>query len=73
MLLKVLVKPNAKKLNIERLSEDTFKINLNAPPIDGKANEKLIKVLSDYLNIPKSRIFIKAGKQSRRKLIEIYD
>lgn len=73
MYIKLKVKPNAKKNSIQVLEDGSFYVSLNAPPVDGKANAKLIEVLSNFLNIPKSKIFIKAGKHSKEKLVEIYD
>jgi uncharacterized protein (TIGR00251 family) len=71
MLLKVKVKPNSKKTSVEKLEDESLKVNLKAPPVDGKANEELVEVLSKFLKIPKSHIMIKAGKTSKDKLIQI--
>ena len=73
MLLKVKVKPNSKKTSVEKLEDESLKVNLKAPPVDGKANEELINVLSEFLKVSKSKIHIKAGKSSKEKLVEIYD
>ncbi|MFN6222240.1 MAG: DUF167 domain-containing protein, partial [Dolichospermum sp.] len=42
-----------------------------SPPIDGKANEELIKLLAKKFDVPKSSITIKSGVTSRNKLIII--
>ena len=56
---------------VEILSDQTVKIRIAAPPLDCKANEELIKFLSDILGIPKSNIDIVAGHTGRIKLISI--
>lgn len=69
-ILRVRVKPNAKQTRIQKNDEE-WVVALSAPPVEGKANQALIKILAKELNISKSRIHIKAGKTSRHKLIEI--
>ncbi len=71
MILKVKVKPNSKSVAVEKVSDGVLRVNLKSPPIDGKANAELIGILSDFLDVPKSNIIIKAGKGSKEKLIEI--
>lgn len=70
---RVKVKPNAKQQKIEELADGSLNVNLKSPPIDGKANEELIKLLAKNFDVPKSSIRIKSGANSRQKLIEIDD
>jgi hypothetical protein len=58
---------------VEILSDQTVKIRLTAPPVEGQANEELIKFLSDVLGIPKSKMEIVAGATGRDKLVSIMD
>jgi len=70
-LLSVRVIPRARRNQIFALLEDgTFKMRINAPPSDGKANKALIKYLSDVLDIPRSMIRIASGEKAREKKIE---
>jgi len=71
MLLTIHVKPNSSKDEIVLLTENTLKIKLKAPPVDGKANEYLIKLLSKTLKIPQSAIEITGGLTSKTKRIKI--
>jgi uncharacterized protein YggU (UPF0235/DUF167 family) len=48
-------------------------IKTTSLPEDGKANESVLKILSDYLKIPKSKIKIISGFSSREKKIEYED
>ncbi|MGL6140503.1 MAG: DUF167 domain-containing protein, partial [Planktothrix sp.] len=43
------------------------------PPVEGKANQELIKFLAKHLGIPKSQIIIKSGLSSRHKFVEVPD
>jgi uncharacterized protein (TIGR00251 family) len=44
-------------------------VRLTAPPVDGAANAQLIELLAQVFNIPKRRILISAGEQSRTKRV----
>lgn len=67
----VKVKPNAKTQKIEEAGDGSLIVHLKSPPVDGKANEELIKLLAQKFDVPKSSISIKSGLSSRNKLIEI--
>lgn len=71
MIIQVRVKPNSKRLVIEQVATDAFLVRLKSPPVDGKANQELIKVLAEHFGIPKSRIKIKSGHSHQHKLVEI--
>jgi len=71
MQITVKVKPNSKEQKIIEEVDGSLTIRLKSPPVDGKANEELIKVLSKKYHVPKSYIRIKSGISSRQKLIEI--
>ena len=65
------IQPGAKKTEFAGLHGDALKIRLAAPPVDGKANEALIKFVADTLKLPKSAVNLKSGQTSRRKVLEI--
>lgn len=69
-LIKIKVIPNAKKNKVVE-SEGLFKVYVNAPAVDGKANKALISVLSEYFNARKSVVRIVRGEKSREKVVEI--
>lgn len=70
MILNVKVIPNAKRNTIEE-SENSLKVYLTAPPLEGKANKALIELLAKHFGIRKSNIRILSGERSREKKIEI--
>lgn len=67
--LKVITK--AKKNQIEKLSEDSYKIKVTALPEKGRANKAIIELLSKEFGIRKGDIRIVSGLTSNRKIIEI--
>jgi len=71
MRIYIYASPRSSKNEVIKLSEGDYKINLTSAPVDGKANEALIKILSDYFNVPKSSITIVGGKSTKRKMVDI--
>ena len=66
------VTPRAKKNEIVAiLADNTIKIKLAAPPVEGKANVELIKFLAKTLGVKKTDLEIVAGKTGRDKLISV--
>lgn len=65
------IQPGAKKTEFAGLHGDALKIRLAAPPVDGKANEALVKFLAEALHLPKSAVTLKSGQTSRRKVLEV--
>lgn len=53
------------------LDEHEFIVKFNAPREKGKANEKLIEILSEYFKISKSQIKIVSGFTSSNKIVNI--
>lgn len=66
----VIVIPNAKKPEI-REEEGKLVVKVDAPPVGGKANKRLIEILAKYYRVKKSKIRIVHGEYSRNKLIEV--
>ncbi|SFL46303.1 DUF167 domain-containing protein [Rugamonas rubra] len=69
--LAVQIQANAKKTEVIGVLEDALKIKLHAQPIEGKANEALIRFLADALSVPKSAIALTHGQTNKRKLLEL--
>jgi len=65
------IQPGAKKTEFAGRHGEALKIRLAAPPVDGKANEALIKFVAETLALPKSAVSLKSGQTSRRKVLEI--
>jgi uncharacterized protein (TIGR00251 family) len=65
----VYVQPRAGKSEIVGTHGDAVKIRLKAPPVDGQANDELIRFLSKTLGIPKRAVSIRSGLAGRRKRV----
>jgi len=65
------IQPRASKNEVIQMEGGGIKIRLTAPPVDGAANEALVKFLSDRLDIPKSQIEIVSGHTSKNKIVRI--
>ena len=71
VILTLHIQPGAKKTEFAGQHGDALKIRLAAPPVDGKANEALVKFIAELLKLPKSAVNLKSGQTSRRKVLEI--
>lgn len=71
VLLKLRVHPGAKRSAVNGVFGNALKIDLQAPPVDGKANAALIKFLADKLQLSKAAVSVKSGECSRDKVIKI--
>lgn len=71
-VLTVRITPRARNNEITEILDDgTIKIRLTAPPVEGKANESLIKFLAEVLIISATEIEIFGGRRRRDKLIAV--
>ena len=71
VLLPVRVVPRASKNEIQGIHGDALKIRLQAPPVEGKANQALIRFLSETLDIPRAQISVASGETGRNKAVLI--
>lgn len=71
MRISVTVKANSKENSVEKISGNEFALRVKAPAKEGKANEAVIKVLSEYFGVAKSRINIVKGQTSKKKIVDI--
>jgi uncharacterized protein len=71
MKIQVKVKPNSREQSIIEETDGSLTILLKSPPVEGKANDELIKLLAKKYQVPKSKIVIQLGASSKIKLINI--
>ncbi len=71
LLIDVHIVPNSKQPFVKRLGDSAYEVRVDAAPRDGKANRRLVEILSDHFRVPKSGIFIVRGARSRDKTVEI--
>ncbi len=71
MILSILLVPNASQNEIVGWHDGALKIRLAAPPVDGKANEELLRFLAKKLDLAPSELSIEGGQTSKRKRLNI--
>ncbi|MEW6608707.1 MAG: DUF167 domain-containing protein [bacterium] len=71
MNFKIKVIPKASKNEILELTDGLLKIKVTAPPVEGAANEAVIKLLARELGLKKSQMAIVQGQKSKIKTIEL--
>ncbi len=64
-------KPRAKKSRIVGARGDALEVALAAPPVDGAANEELVRVLADALGLPRRNVVLVRGDTSQKKLVAV--
>lgn len=65
------VQANARKEAIEIISDSKMKVKIRTPAIEGRANERLRELLSDYFKVAKSKVQIVKGGKSKNKIVEV--
>jgi len=73
IVIKVKIVPGSSKNKIIGVYNNALKITITAPPVEGKANKKCIAYLAKYFDVAKLKVEIISGKNSKNKLIKIYD
>ena len=71
MQIQCIVKPKSKVDQITVNADGSLRIKIKAQPVDGKANEYLVKYLSDLFDLPKSNIEIMSGFTNSHKRVNI--
>jgi len=72
MKIEIKVIPRSSKNEVVgKMANGILKIKLTSAPIDGEANESLIKILAKEFKVKKGQINILKGKTSKNKLVEI--
>lgn len=69
VVLNLRIVPRASKNEVAGTMGDTLKIRLQAPPVEGKANEALIRFLAEKLAVPARGVALLAGSTSRQKRV----
>lgn len=71
VIVNVYIQPGAKRTEIAGLHGDAIKIRLSSPPIDGRANDMLLKYIALLFHVPLRQVELKRGDKSRHKKIAI--
>ncbi len=65
------VQPRARTTEVAGRHGDAVKIRLAAPPVDGAANEELVRFLAERLGVPRAAVRIAHGLSGRRKTVVV--
>jgi len=71
MKIFVKVKPKAREEKVKKVDNNHFVVHTKEQPEKGKANVGVIRLLSSYFSLPKSKIIIISGMTSQLKVIFI--
>ena len=69
--LRVRVTPRAKRNEIAGWRDGVLQVRVAAPPVEGKANASVLKLLAKRLRVPRSSLIVVQGESSRDKVIRI--
>jgi uncharacterized protein len=71
MLIRVHVTPNSKDARVTRTGDASFDVKVDEKAVGGRANKRLVEILSEYFGVPRSKISIVRGAKSREKTVEV--
>lgn len=63
--------PRARKVGLGPIHAGRIKIQVSAPPVDGKANRAVCELVAETLGVPKSQVSILRGETSRQKTLRL--
>jgi len=70
-VVSIRVIPRSPRTRVDGMRGDAFLIRLNAPPVEGAANDALIAFLADTLDLPRRHLRIVSGEKSRDKRVGV--
>ncbi len=65
----VRVQPRAARNEVAGVLGEALKIRLQAPPVEGRANEALVRFLAETLDVPRGHVLLESGATGRNKTI----
>ena len=71
VLLRFRVQPRASREEISGVTADAIRLRLTAPPVDGTANDALVRFLAARLKVPRSAVELVSGRTGRTKLVAV--
>ncbi len=73
MRITVKVIPRAKKRDIRKQPDGSYKIKVLSPPIDGRANKEVREIVAREFGVKPSKVKIISGEKGREKVVEVPD
>ncbi|RJR23778.1 DUF167 domain-containing protein [Candidatus Microgenomates bacterium] len=67
----IITHPNSKKPRTEKDLLGSLHVYVSEPPLEGKANQAVIKSLAEYFKVKKNQVRLLSGEKSKNKIVEI--
>lgn len=71
LTLQIKVQPKASRCAVLDERDGYYRLSLTAPPVDGEANEALVKFLAKLLGLKRQNVVLAGGRQSRHKTLHL--
>nr|WP_240544904.1 DUF167 family protein [Ectothiorhodospira shaposhnikovii] len=71
MVLRLKLQPRASRDKLGEPLGDRLKVYVTAPPVEGAANERLLKLIARHCGVARSRVTLEAGATSREKSVAV--
>ena len=65
------VQPGAKRTEFAGRHGERLKVRIAAPPVDGAANDELVRFLAEAFGVPRRQVILVSGAASRSKRVRI--
>jgi uncharacterized protein len=69
--LRLHVQPRASRTEVAGPHGDALKVRLAAPPVDGAANEALVRFLAERLGVSRTAVRLESGASGRAKIVAV--
>jgi uncharacterized protein len=69
--IRLRVQPRAARTEVVGRHGDALRVRVTAPPVDGAANQALVRLLADRLGVPRGTVQVVAGETGRNKIIAV--
>ncbi|MFN8584813.1 MAG: DUF167 domain-containing protein [Dehalococcoidia bacterium] len=69
--LNIRVTPRSSRNEVRGFVGDVLQVRVTAAPVDGRANEAVVRLLAEHLGVPRTAVRIVAGNAAREKLVAV--
>lgn len=73
MRINVIAKSLAQEDKVEKISETEYRVSVKEPPVAGRANHAIARVLAEYFKVAPSRVQLVSGFASRHKIFDVQE
>jgi uncharacterized protein (TIGR00251 family) len=72
LLLRLRIQPRASREGFDGVREGRLRVRVSSPPVEGAANERLVRLLAETLDVPRASITLTRGSKSRDKDLTVH-